>query len=333
MAAGAPALLAALVLGLALAACAATPAPPPPSPPGAAGTAAAGGDAPASSEGSGLPRPSRTDLAARVNAYTAGFGAGSDYRVPGAAQRRAVADGVALAVEGRAERAVAELAKAGYRMTELTDTATDRRLVEIADAAEETEAKRGWGRVYVDLSARPSWSVQVPHPVADSRTEALGVDVFRGAPGGVLVVAGAHRRADEDGASDPAHRTDTVFSAVLEALAAHGLPGIQVHGFDEGSLPGQDAVVSTGTAAPGPAAERVAERLGAAGWTVCRAWQEKCGRLEGATNVGGRFAAGLGVPWLHVELANRLRTEPDQRARVAAALAATARSWPARPAG
>ncbi|MFC9325482.1 hypothetical protein [Kitasatospora sp. NPDC057015] len=276
---------------------------------------------------SGAGGSDRVDLAARVDAYTAGFGPSTPYTSPDEGQRRAIADGVAQAVEGDRDRAGRSLRTVGYRLTEFVDSGSGRRLTEIADASSAAEAQRGWGRVYLDLSAKASWSVQVPHPIFDSRTELLGVDVFRAAPGGVLVLAGAHRKAGADGSSDPAHRTDTVFDAVTAALAARGLPGVQVHGFDEGSLPGRDAVVSGGTAPAGPAADLTADGLERAGFAVCRAWRDKCGHLEGTTNVQGRFAAGLGVPWLHVELGNGLRTDPEQRAEVAAVLAATARSW------
>ncbi|MEV7183185.1 hypothetical protein [Kitasatospora sp. NPDC093102] len=272
--------------------------------------------------------PAPVDLAARVDEYTGGFGQ-SAYTAPDAGQRRALAEGVLGLLDGQAEQADRALARVGYRRTEFTEAATGRRVAELADAT--AESSRGWGRVYLDLSVRSAWSVQVPHPISDARTEALGVDVFRAAPGGVLVLAGAHRRAGADGSSDVAHRTDTAFAAVVEALAGRGLPGIQVHGFDEGSLPGQDAVVSPGAGQPGPAAELTATGLGRAGYAVCRAWREKCGQLGGTTNVEGRFAAGVGVPWLHVELGNGLRTEPARRAVVAGVLADTARSWGPRP--
>ncbi|MCX5212539.1 hypothetical protein OG689_25175 [Kitasatospora sp. NBC_00240] len=270
--------------------------------------------------------PEQVDLAARVDAWTAGFGPSTPYSSPDEGQRRAVVDGVAQAVEGHPDQADRSLRTVGYRLTEFVDSGSGRRLAEIADGSGH-EAERGWGRVYVDLSAKASWSVQVPHPVFDTRTELLGVEVFRDAPGGVLVLAGAHRKAGAGGSSDPAHRTDTVFDAVLQATAARGLPGLQVHGFDEGSLPGQDAVLSGGTAPPGPALRSTADGLEGAGFAVCRAWRDKCGHLEGTTNVQGRFAAGLGLPWLHVELGNGLRTDPERRAEVAAVLAVTARSW------
>ncbi|MFF2656822.1 hypothetical protein ACFVUH_05605 [Kitasatospora sp. NPDC058032] len=284
---------------------------------GWAGDPAAHGPTPAAG-----PRP--VDLVERIDAYTGAFAVGA-YTAPDADQRRAVADGVVRTLDGRPDEAGRLLAGVGYRLTEFTEAVSGRRTAEIADAS--GADPRGWGRIYLDLSTPAGWSAQVPHPVSDSRTEILGAELFRQAPGGVLVLAGAHRRAGTDGSADVAHRSDTVFAAVVEALATRGLPGLQLHGFDEGSLPGTDAVVSSGAGTAGEAAERTAAALEAAGLVVCRPWQQKCGQLAGTTNVGGRFAAGLGVTWLHVELANALRTDPARRAEVVEALAATARAW------
>ncbi|MFB6890237.1 hypothetical protein ACFCX4_13075 [Kitasatospora sp. NPDC056327] len=286
-------------------------------PPAGPAPGAAPGSAPAAPAAPSGPRP--VDLAARVDAYTAGFSVTGPYAVPDPAARRAVAEGVARAVDGRPDRADRLLAAAGYRLTEFTDTVSGRRTAEIADAS--GTDPRGWGRVYLDLSTRTTWSAQIPHPVADSRTELLGVDLFRLAPGGVLVLAGAHRRAGTDGAADVAHRDDTVFAAVVGALTARALPGLQLHGFDEDGLPGTDAVVSSGAGPAGDTAERAAAALDATGLAVCRAWRGKCGRLAGTTNVEGRSAAALGAPWVHVELANPLRTDPARRAATAGALA------------
>ncbi|MBV2154308.1 hypothetical protein [Kitasatospora sp. SUK 42] len=266
------------------------------------------------------------DLAARVGAFTADLLPGGRYTAPDRAQRRAVADGVLGALDGRTGKAGRALARVGYRITEFTEASTGRRVAEIA-AVDDIGDGRGWGRIYLDRSARPTWSVQVPHPASDAHTEALGVELFRAVPGGVLVLAGAHRRAGADGCADVAHRSDTVFAAVVEALTGRGLPGIQVHGFRAASLPGRDAVVSSGAGRPGPAAELTAAGLGGAGLVVCRAWREPGVPLAGTTNVEGRFAAGLGVPWLHVELAYGVRAEPARRAVVAGVLAETVRGW------
>ncbi|MEV8610958.1 hypothetical protein AB0383_24090 [Amycolatopsis sp. NPDC051373] len=83
----------------------------------------------------------------------------------------------------------------------------------------------------IDRSAPPSLVVEVPHPGFDLRTELFGVDLFRQVPGAVLLVAGAHRKAD-DSHADVAHEEDSVFHVVAAALAARGLPTICRRSFD-----------------------------------------------------------------------------------------------------
>ena len=273
------------------------------------------------------PGPPVVDLSARISRYVAPFRAGQGYRAPTAVERSAVADAVAELVAGRGSAGRARLGSVGYRVNELRDRATGRLVDEVADADPARESGRGWGRIYLDLSAAARWTVQVPHPVADQNTEKVGAAVFEAEPGGVLVVAGAHRRAAPDGAADVAHNADTVFAAVLDRLARAGLPGIQVHGFDEGSLPGVDSVFSPGAAAPGPAVLRTAEALTAAGFSLCRPWLEGCGQLAGTTNVEGRYAASIGVPFLHVELSPSVRAEAGPRQRLAVVLGRTAARW------
>lgn len=271
--------------------------------------------------------PPVVDLSARISRYVAPFRAGHGYREPTAAERSAVAEGVAELVAGRGASGRARLASVGYRVSELRDRATGRRVDEIADADPVREAERGWGRVYLDLAAAARWTVQVPHPVADQNTEKVGTAVFEAEPGGVLVVAGAHRRAVPGGAADVAHNADTVFAAVVDRLAGERMPGIQVHGFDEGSLPGVDSVFSPGAAAPGTAVLRTAEALTAAGFTICRPWFEDCGQLAGTTNVEGRYAASIGVPFMHVELSPSVRAEAGPRQRLVGVLGRTAARW------
>jgi hypothetical protein len=113
-----------------------------------------------------------------------------------------------------------------------------------------------------------------------------------------------------------------VFHVVAAALAGRGLAQVQLHGFDNLSAPGYDVVLSTGTTpARGPAV-RLADRFGAAGLTVCRAWAQTCAGLEGTTNVQGQLATTDGTTFLHVELNRTLRDDDHRRATVVAALAA-----------
>ncbi|MEU9301416.1 hypothetical protein [Streptomyces sp. NPDC048269] len=233
-----------------------------------------------------------------------------------------------------------------YRLDVFTDTVGGRRFAEVSDAAGRSgSATRGWGRVYVALDGPPRWSVQVPHPVADQGTERLGARVLRGAPGGVMVMAGAHRtagtgtgpraggagdEADEGGEGAPAdmaHRTDSVFHAVIAELARRGLPGIQLHGFADDSAPGTDSVVSTGAGSRAAEdAERLAGKLDGQGFEVCRAWSATC-KLSGRTNEQGRLAAEQGTRFLHVELSRTTRSGSRRLDETARAIAYVTTRW------
>ncbi|URM91335.1 hypothetical protein LUW75_16660 [Streptomyces sp. MRC013] len=280
-------------------------------------------------EPSAGPERHSVDLGDHVSAFTGGLGPRGGYREPVRGERRTVAEGVGLFLDGRRAEAGRHLAGVGFRVRTLTDRATGRRYAEIADATEARAATRGWGRVYVDLGSPSRWSVQVPHPVADTDSEDVGVAMLRGTPGGVLVLAGAHREAGRGDAADVSHRRDTVFHAVCDELLKRGLPGIQVHGFDDATAPGYDAIVSTGSGTRGRAAGRaMSDALRDRGFDPCRAWSRKC-PLEGRTNVQGRAADKAGVPFLHVEFSRSVRESGRSVSRVAEAAGAATRVWAA----
>ncbi len=273
---------------------------------------------------------SGVDLMARVEDYTARFRPGSGYREPSRRDRETVARGVRLLLEGDDAGGQRTLDGIDFTVRTLTDSATGRRYTEVADRSDESPSPRGWGRVYLARDATPTsrrWTVQVPHPVADRNTERLGVGILRGARGGVMVIAGAHRKAGDGNAADVAHRRDTVFDAVCAALAERGLPAVQVHGFADASAPGRDVVASTsrGTLAR-PEGRLLAGALHEKGFTVCRAWSATC-PLEGRTNVQGRKAAEEHVPFLHIEFGNRIRTNEQRTARAVQAVGRVTAVW------
>ncbi|MET9856014.1 hypothetical protein ABZY57_24100 [Streptomyces sp. NPDC006450] len=268
------------------------------------------------------------DLEERVTEFTRGFGERGGYRIPTADERRTVTRGVALLLDGDQEGARERLAEVDFTVQSFTDAASGRHFAEVADAAADSGPKnRGWGRVYVDLGANPSWSVQVPHPIADQETERLGARVLRGAPGGVMVLAGAHRTAGEGDAADVAHRTDSVFHQVIEELMKRRLPGIQLHGFANESFPEFDAVVSTGA---GDRAASEARTLSTAltgeGLEVCRAYARKC-KLSGTSNEQGLVASEENLRFLHIELARAIRTDDDRVDDVTRAMTALTTRW------
>jgi hypothetical protein len=269
------------------------------------------------------------DLRERITAFTDRITQDGGYRVPAERDRRAIADGVRELLDGHRPTAERTLAGAGYTVRTLVDRNGGQRVEEVADATGDGETRRGWGRVYVDLRAPARWQVQVPHPTADQRSEQLGIGLLRGTPGGVLVLAGAHRASAPDSdAADVAHRRDSVFAAVSDALADRRLPAVQVHGFADSSLPEDDVVVSPGKGDAGlPSARRLSVALQGEGLRVCEVWSRYCGRLEGRTNVEGDHAAGVGVPFLHVEHSRRVRLDDHLVAAAVRALTAVTQRW------
>ncbi|MFE9257843.1 hypothetical protein [Streptomyces sp. NPDC006879] len=219
-------------------------------------------------------------------------------------------------------------------MGTVTDRISGRRFAEVRDAAVgHGGGARGWGRIYLDLDAHPRWSVQVPHPVADEDTERLGVRILRASPGGVMVLAGAHRAAGRGNAADMAHRTDTVFHAVIKELMGRGLPGIQVHGFANSSVPMYDAVASTGEGEVAvKEGRRLAKELRANGLAVCSAWARPC-KLAGRENKQGTVAADHDLPFLHLELSREVRLDQERQDEVAKAVSAVTRHWSSLPEG
>lgn len=185
---------------------------------------------------------------------------------------------------------------------------------------------RAWGAVLVNRSVPPRVVVEVPHPQSDINTERLGLALHRRLPGSVLLVAGAHRAAG-DGDADVAHNDRSAFHAFAAELARLGLPQIQVHGFADRNLPDADAVVSTGSAAATDLAREVADGLRAIDLEPCRAWRQRCGRLEGTRNEQGRVAAELGAVFLHLELNWTVRQAADRREEVARVVAQRYEVW------
>ncbi len=260
----------------------------------------------------GSPAP-EAGLDSLVTKFTSALSADQEYRSPKSDERRTAAAGFAALLD---RRSTADLAELGFSVRDGVDPATGRPYTIVVN---EPGTERAWGMYVVDRSAPPSLVVEVPHPAFDLRTELFGVDLFRRVPGAVLLVAGAHRKAD-DSKADVAHEEDSVFHVVATTLAGRGLAQVQLHGFHDQNLPSTDVVLSSGATVAGDAARRAADRLTADGLAVCRAWEERCKGLEGMTNVQGKMAAAGGTVFLHVEMSRTVRESPERRANVVRAL-------------
>jgi hypothetical protein len=254
-----------------------------------------------------LPVDGPPTIAARILGFLATQSAEQPYRDPTEAERLAAAG----ALDDHAR-----FTELGFTTVEGTDEETGRRYV----LFESPKDDRAWGLVVVDLSQPTRVAIEVPHPRTDMGTEWIGLDLFRAVPGSVLLVAGANRRAVGE-LADVAHNENSLYQALSVALALRGTPQVQLHGFADLNLPDHDIAVSTGVDAPNPLATRIADRLSGNGFAACKAWEERCGRLEGTTNVQGKAAAAHGAPFVHVELSNSIRTDEEQRTDLVDALA------------
>jgi hypothetical protein len=259
------------------------------------------------------------DLSKFLKTYAGGLRQDAPYRPPTDEEQRAATAGLQALFQGkdRIRAARTALKPLGFTVTTGTDSSTHRRY---AMAVSERDTERAWGAYLVDLSTPTRLVVEVPHPNFDLGTEQTGLALFRKVPGSVLLVAGAHRRAHES-AADVAHREDSLFHAVATELANRDLPQVQLHGFHDLSLPGQDVVLSAGAGEPGRQARRAATELEES-FSVCRAWTDDCGKLGGTRNVQGQMAARLDTVFLHVEISRRVRDDESMQAALVRGLAA-----------
>lgn len=224
---------------------------------------------------------------------------------------------------GHALRAGRLAAPLGYAVQHLSDG--DQRALALAERpAAGGHPAHGWG-LFVHAPAAPTdLVVEVVHPRADARTAGLGLRAFRATGAGDLLIAGAHREANDDGSADVAHASQSAFQAVHDALLHRGVTVLQLHGFDRArrSRSYRDAVVSDGTRDPSAIARSVARALRAAGLRVCLYRGERCAQLAATTNVQGVTTRRAGGAFVHLELAARPRRDPDLRDRVIGALVA-----------
>ncbi|MFJ4340068.1 hypothetical protein [Streptomyces sp. NPDC088915] len=276
-------------------------------------------------EGERPPARELVNLEDRITEYAGRAKDREPYTPLDGDQREHLAQGVGALLGGDLEGAGKHFSGIGFRVTTLTDAASGRRYHEVAARGPGAEAR--WGRLYVSADAAVRWSVQVPHPVSDRGTETLGARLLESAPGGALVVAGAHRTSGEEGAADVAHRTDSAFHVVITELQKRGVPGVQIHGFAKASDRPYDAILSTGAARTAPAdAGRLAALMEDRRFRVCKGWSDRC-PLEGTTNVQGRTAKHLDATFLHVELAPALRSDDAKGVRAREALAELLAGW------
>ncbi|MCF2529294.1 hypothetical protein [Yinghuangia soli] len=207
---------------------------------------------------------------------------------------------------------------------------------------------KGWGSAYV-MGLGTSVAVQVPHPGCAPGIERFGVEVARGVPESVLLLAGAKRyaggpegaagctapavpkgpAADCAAAADPSSCTGTVFHMWSEFLRERAMPAVRLD-----ALPADLAVADVEVDLPEGAEPTFAEAVAAAaesgGFTVCRSWVDVClGAEEGLYSQQALAHGKAGAPFAAVQVRQSVLDVPVDAALVAKAVATGAREWKA----
>ncbi len=201
----------------------------------------------------------------------------------------------------------------GYTLFAFTDTGLDDRLYYVLRTT--AGMPKGWGTVVVNPDFTRTLAIEVPHPLFDTNTDTQGADIFRRTGARLLLVAGAHRCANDEAttctgttsvcgvnngpyrASDMAHATGTPFQdAHAAAVAADPTMTVfNLHGNGQASC--EDVFLSNGSASVGRAvlASLAAAYAGPDSVTIGYVGQPEptstCG-LTGTHNVQGRLMNG-----------------------------------------
>lgn len=242
-------------------------------------------------------------------------------------------DGLQAARDGDLDEARELMAPLSYEVREVIDSDTTRHLYAFEEQRDrDGDWPHGWGLYVMAFAPARPLMVEVPHPIFDVHTPEVGVEAFRHGNAEMLMVAGTHRYANDDGSSDVAHEDRTMFARVNRALVTSGHTVFQPHGFDSDSsrAASGEAVVSAGVAPPPPVVGTVTSALRGAGFDVCEYDGDECTDLGATQNVEGVRCREVGADFVHLELARDVRDDPERRALAAAvtvdALAASSSS-------
>ncbi|MFD4366670.1 hypothetical protein [Rhodococcus sp. NPDC058521] len=178
-------------------------------------------------------------------------------------------------------------------------------------------AGNGLYAVRSDSAAQVPLIVQVPHPIAEFEVEKMGTQLFATTESELFMMAGAHRTAG-GGSADVAHRADTAFAAVNEAVVEPGATVVQLHGFSQANHQTDfgDIVVSSSVDEPSPAVRKLADDLRGGGFETCMYDGENCGALAGTVNVEADAAHAHGAEFIHIEVDQDVRRDAGERTRL-----------------
>src|SRR5215212_7097721 len=212
------------------------------------------------------------DLAADINSFVGAIprSGSAGYDTPTNPEIRKMARTYNAIEAGKLSRAASIVNPLKYDVVRYKDTATNRRLILLAERQNQDGSwPHAWGMYVFSPQATSDATVEVAHPVADWNTEDIGVETFREANAEDLFIAGAHRYANSNGSADVAHADASVFEDVHEAAIESSTKVFQPHGFSQTSHPDcGEVVVSAGKSPPTELAQKVYDDLRSAGFNA-----------------------------------------------------------------
>jgi hypothetical protein len=236
------------------------------------------------------------------------------YIAPSDAEREALRDAAARLIganEGGRDAARAAAAVAGFEVVDVP---------EIAGAAllrERPARRRGGGAYLFRLGARPGVVVQAPHTFFDQGTLPLACELFGRADAAALFINTAHRynAADADSTdehpADVAHASRSLFQSATEGVlrAAPQTTLVQLHGFAPRESNAMVVISSGQRSNDDPLVGRAAAALSTVVSPGVLRFPSDTSELGATTNVQGSAARAAGGRFLHVEMAEALRTD------------------------
>lgn len=248
----------------------------------------------------------------------------TNYTPPSPAVAQAIASGVAeLMNTGQADlssydQVPVELPKSGQER--------DGRPEPAVALVERGRPTAGNGLYIVRRAPTSQLVVQIPHPVADRYSEYMGSQLFAQSDARLFMMAGAHRNAGDDSA-DVAHRSDSTFAAVNDAVVQKGMTVVQIHGFSSDNHDDfGDVVLSNSVAEPSPTLRRLASDLEDEGFDTCTYDGKKCKALAATTNVQAVAARARGAEFIHIEVNQKVRKDRSERRQLMRTIAASLRA-------
>ncbi len=235
--------------------------------------------------------------------------AGSEnYVIPEKKDLKAFAELTQFLIQGELRQAGLRAAENGYELIQYAD----REDGEAVLLRELKSGRRGWGLYVFRAEPELNLIIEAPHPLYDAGTPLIALEAYRALGGRALLIAGAHRDANKNGAADVAHQRATVFQAIHQELVRASKPVIlQFHGFSSSRHDDYPEVVIGSNQ---PVGSELIERLASAfaeeeieaGICDGLRWRDLCGE----TNV--QIPDDPGVVFIHLELNEVLRAESTE---------------------